>query len=708
MWAALALAQPDPVDYYQRGQEKEQQGDMDGAVAAYTRAIEINPKSAALYTARGSARDHNFQAALADFNRAIELDPKYAPAYHYRGLAKVGQLDLQGAIADYDRAVELDPKYVDAFVHRAEARGSLKDAILDWTHAIELRPDDASFYHQRGDVKLSADDPKGALEDYDRAIALDPKYARYRSRAGALEALGDLEGAVADYSRFIEAAPDDEIAYMCRAELHMILHRWTNALADYRHALALSERGLEYVRLPVWLLRARLSEGEAASKELADYAAKYRGDSRDLWTFKVIDHLLGNITETELLAAAADPNSQTHGFQECEAFYYAGMKKFLAGDKPGAIDDFRKCIATRQKEYRAYQLAADELKLAGVKLSLEQPAKSKGLSPAPPGNSIDRAEPKPAATPPDSAHPDQGADLAPRALKKNKLPANVAEALHAPEKATLYSLEPQKRASPEDKQFYNYKVLGHIDLDQKQMMIAADEFQSAIAGWNGWRAECFEPRHALRVTAKNHIYDFILCYQCDQIYVNQDGEFAASLGASGSAKVLNALFGAAGIPVSKTEEEEMADARKTWLEAMPKSLRSLWTDAMWDEGGPDPLPFRAPLTKEFPDTRQRALALYAWYGSGIQRWSGTPWHETLAENLLLDIPIPELVAAAQSENMTEAQLEGAARLFGRWKFSHPGELKALPAALKKRLLDHCLKSSNEMIGKEGKEDFATP
>lgn len=362
MWAVLAAAQPDTVDYYQRGQAKQQQGDFDGAVADYTRAIEADPKSSAAYIARGNAREHDSRGAMADFNRAIELDPKSAPAYNYRGWAKFGQGDWQGSLADYSRAIELDPKYVNAFVNRAMAKGSQPEAIVDWTRAIELRPQ-AFFYNERANIKLCNDDPRGALEDYNRAITLDSKSARYGLRAEALHALGDLEGAVADFTRVLDAEPKTLYAYDCRGALYMCLHRWTDALADYRHALTLSDYGLEDTRLHVWTLRTRLGEGEAASKELAESAAKRRERAPEEWPFKVMDHLLGQMTEAELFVAAAEaPDPRTQGVQECEAYYYGGMKKLLTGDKTGAAVDFRKCLATGHKEYREYQFAEDELK----------------------------------------------------------------------------------------------------------------------------------------------------------------------------------------------------------------------------------------------------------------------------------------------------------------------------------------------------------
>jgi len=49
--------------------------------------------------------------AIADYSKAIELDPKFAPAYNARGITYAKKGDPDRAIADFDNAIELDPKY---------------------------------------------------------------------------------------------------------------------------------------------------------------------------------------------------------------------------------------------------------------------------------------------------------------------------------------------------------------------------------------------------------------------------------------------------------------------------------------------------------------------------------------------------------------------------------------------------------------------
>ena len=63
----------------------------------------------------------------------------------------------------------------------------------------------------------------------------------------------------------------------------------------------------------------------------------------------------------------------------------------------------------------------------------------------------------------------------------------------------------------------------------------------------------------------------------------------------------------------------------------------------------------------------------------------------------LDFPTPELIAVASRSDLTEPELEGAARLFAGWDFGRrrPDDRKLLPADLKKKLLEHSLKTSDE-------------
>jgi tetratricopeptide (TPR) repeat protein len=54
-------------------------------------------------------REGDWDGAIAQFNRAIDLNPGFVEAYANRGAARNAKGDLDGALADFDKAIELKP-----------------------------------------------------------------------------------------------------------------------------------------------------------------------------------------------------------------------------------------------------------------------------------------------------------------------------------------------------------------------------------------------------------------------------------------------------------------------------------------------------------------------------------------------------------------------------------------------------------------------
>ena len=77
-------------EFFNRGNAKYRLRDYQGAIADYTKAIQIDPQDAFSYVNRGNAKkglgDH--QGAIADYSKAIEINPQDAFAYKNRGIAK--------------------------------------------------------------------------------------------------------------------------------------------------------------------------------------------------------------------------------------------------------------------------------------------------------------------------------------------------------------------------------------------------------------------------------------------------------------------------------------------------------------------------------------------------------------------------------------------------------------------------------------------
>ena len=181
--ASNGIAQTTARDYCNRGVARQKKGDLDGALADYSRAIELSPQNATAYNNRGLAEitKGDLDGALADYDRALQISPRNFEIRTNRGVVRQRKGDLDGALADYDIAIKLWKTYVPAYRNRAKlkmAKNDLDGALADCTFMLAINPKDASAYYDRALIKTAKGDPDAARVDFNRAIKLDPKYAR--------------------------------------------------------------------------------------------------------------------------------------------------------------------------------------------------------------------------------------------------------------------------------------------------------------------------------------------------------------------------------------------------------------------------------------------------------------------------------------------------------------------------------------------------
>jgi len=143
---ASSTSEQNGEDLVNRGIEKAKNGDLDGAIADFDRAIKLNPKDDAPYYNRAQAKrlKNDTAGAIADYTRAIELGSTNPAAYNNRGNARAENNDRDGTIADYTRAIELNPNYARAYYNRAmtkEAKGDKAGAEADFKTAAKLDPE---------------------------------------------------------------------------------------------------------------------------------------------------------------------------------------------------------------------------------------------------------------------------------------------------------------------------------------------------------------------------------------------------------------------------------------------------------------------------------------------------------------------------------------------------------------------------------------
>jgi len=141
--AALGQELTSADEYSQRGIARFEKNDLDGAIADFTRVIEMNGKDQAFcYYFRGMAhyRKGNSNQAIDDLSKAIAIKPD-SRFLDDRGnlLAKQGELDR--AVADLNKAIEIAPQSAKAYGDRGLIkllRGEAADAELDFKKCFEL------------------------------------------------------------------------------------------------------------------------------------------------------------------------------------------------------------------------------------------------------------------------------------------------------------------------------------------------------------------------------------------------------------------------------------------------------------------------------------------------------------------------------------------------------------------------------------------
>ncbi len=201
----VAIAAPKTADdYIITGVSKYYDGNKQGSLTDFSKAIQLDPKSAISFYQRGYIRNNLGlkQAALTDLTRAIALEPKYTKAYYLRGIIKSELDEKNSAVSDFDRAISLDPTYLKAYLQRGIIRDKLGDfagAVADYTVAIKIDVKQANLYYRRGLAHYNFGNKKTAISDYDRAIQLNRNYAIcYYQRGIARYALQDKPGAISD------------------------------------------------------------------------------------------------------------------------------------------------------------------------------------------------------------------------------------------------------------------------------------------------------------------------------------------------------------------------------------------------------------------------------------------------------------------------------------------------------------------------------
>lgn len=131
--------------------------------------------------------------------------------------------------------------------------------------------------------------------------------------------------------------------------------------------------------------------------------------------------------------------------------------------------------------------------------------------------------------------------------KMRSMATRVKESLNQADSMELVYLVPEELFDPPNKEsdveyFDWWKVSSRLLLDDAQTKeIAAKLVDDLESHWDAGGADCFEPRHALRLYRKGTHLDVVLCFQCVQLWCF-DADGNRSGGYTGISKDLQPLL----------------------------------------------------------------------------------------------------------------------------------------------------------------------
>ncbi|OYT17979.1 MAG: hypothetical protein CCU26_19150 [Nitrospira sp. UW-LDO-01] len=207
-----------------------------------------------------------------------------------------------------------------------------------YTEAIQLNPNDADAYTNRGNARAHKGDFDGAMQDYTEALRLQPDHAdAYNNRGNARSSNGDFAGGMQDCTEAIRLKPDDADAYNSRGIMRVKMGDLDGAIEDSTEAIRLNHA---YADAYGNRGCARLNKGdfEGAVQDCTE-AIRLKPDTAIAYAYRG----LARYNKGDLDAAVRDCTEAIRCSPDlAEAYNYRGEALQAKGDKRSAQEDFDK------------------------------------------------------------------------------------------------------------------------------------------------------------------------------------------------------------------------------------------------------------------------------------------------------------------------------------------------------------------------------
>jgi len=250
------------------------EGDLQGALTHFDRAIEIDPTLADVWSHKGMVYDkmEQYNKAIECYDEAIKIDPFFSASWNNKGLALERLEKNEEALNAYTKSIELNPDYDGAYHNRAviyKKMGKLERAIRDYQKVLELNPynEEAkdnierlkhySSPSQEGIFRTVVDArdycPRCQKKNYTNSpncpYCGTPMHSENTEEALEqvieMEAMGQFGAALTKLVRINNIDPTNSSAWYYRGKAHCALAEFRNALACFAKAQELGSSAMQ-------------------------------------------------------------------------------------------------------------------------------------------------------------------------------------------------------------------------------------------------------------------------------------------------------------------------------------------------------------------------------------------------------------------------------------------------------------------------------
>lgn len=237
-------------ELYNLGLQKARQGDLEGAIKEFSRALKVNPLFADAYYKRAVTRFDfgDLPGAIEDYNEVLQVHPEHINAYCGRGLTNLALGNIEAAMEDATQATRINPNHAQAYSLRGTACQRLSKvdaAIANFKKAAELylEQKDAVKCRQCIETIKKLQPPPPAAENTTKNPPFNPEY--FIKEALQKSMSGNYGGAIGDLDWLIQLNPQEESAYYHRGLIYARLESNCSAIEDFNRTIKLKPNHAE-------------------------------------------------------------------------------------------------------------------------------------------------------------------------------------------------------------------------------------------------------------------------------------------------------------------------------------------------------------------------------------------------------------------------------------------------------------------------------